>query len=74
MVAISVRNLNRKECNINKMYFLLSTINAYLPLLSNEYTPVPELKDVIVISPNIRWTFFGACAPRLTDDIHSVWV
>jgi hypothetical protein len=56
------------------MYFLLSTINAYLPLLSNEYTPVPELKDVIVISPNIRWTFFGACAPRLTDDIHSLWV
>ena len=56
------------------MYFLLSTINAYLPLLSNEYTPISELKAVIVVSQNINWTFFGACAPRLTDDIYSGWV
>ena len=56
------------------MYFLLSTINAYLPLLSNEYIPVSELKTVIVISNDMRWTFFGARAPRLTDDIYSVWV
>ncbi len=55
------------------MYFLLSTINAYLPLVSNQYTPVSELKTV-VISNDIHWTFFGARAPRLTDDIHSVWV
>jgi hypothetical protein len=56
------------------MFFLLSTINAYLPLVKNEYTSVSELKTVVVISNDIRWTFFGACAPRLINDIYSVWV
>jgi hypothetical protein len=52
------------------MYFLLSTLQAYLPLVHKEY--IYELEDIVVITTNIDWAFFGACAPRLADDRHSV--
>ena len=54
------------------MYFLLSTLQSYLPLLREDYPYVYELRDIVVISNDIYWTFFGACAPRLTDNRHIV--
>ena len=54
------------------MYFLLSTINAYLPLLQEDLPCVYELRDIIVISHT--WSFYGACAPHITDDTRNVFV
>ena len=52
------------------MYFLLSTLQAYFPLVHEEY--IYTLQDIVVISNDIHCTFFGASAPRLTGDIYSV--
>jgi hypothetical protein len=54
------------------MYFLLSTLNIYLPLI--RYTNVYELQHVVVISSNYVVSFCGAKAPRRLDDSYDIYV